>query len=158
MQKLSTLDEDLISQAIKLFRRHPHPSISAIERELRPGYAISAAIMNELEIRGVVSPINLDGSRIFFGDTADGLSAFKAYAAKIKAGVEPAAHWWRYLSHAKKREYLPGINISLLWGDLSKVEQTRLRTRYHRNLTALNELQEQFDQRRKFQFIPGCAP
>lgn len=136
--------EQLVEQAIELFRVHPHPSITAIERNLRPGYAVSAKVLEELEKRRVVSPILADGTRRFLGTGAAGLEQFKLLAAEMKLGLEPASHWYRRLSLTAKHKYLPGVDGALPWGDLSNSDRAKLRGRYHKNLENLALLQAQF--------------
>lgn len=136
--------ETLVDQAIELFRKHPHPSITAIERNLRPGYAVSAKVLNELENRRIVSEILPDGTRRFLGTGAHGIEQFKALAEELRFGLEPASHWFRHLSLTAKHKYLPGLDGALAWGDLSDADRARLRTRYHKNLNNLALLKAQF--------------
>lgn len=133
----------LLSQAIELFKRHPFPSISAVERELRPGYAIAAQLMAELERRGIVSAPYGNGQREYFGEGADGIAAFRVFAEKLRAGVEPAAHWWRNLTPSTQREYLPGGD-GQQWGDIAPADQVKLRARHWRNMDNLRKLERQF--------------
>lgn len=139
--------EALLNQAIELFKRHPFPSISTVQRELNPGYAIAAQIVDELQRRGIVSEIQTDGTRKYFGEGAAGKAAFIAFAAEIRAGTESAAHWWRNLGATERRKYLPGGEASQ-WGDLSGADKAKLRTRYHLNLQNLRNLENQFSYRK----------
>lgn len=136
--------ETLIDQAIELFRKHPHPSITAIERNLRPGYAVSAKILNELEKRRIVTPILPCGGRRFLGTGAHGIEEFRKFAEELRVGLEPASHWYRHLSLTAKHRYLPGVDGALAWGDLSDPDRVKLRSRYRKNLDNLALLQKQF--------------
>lgn len=139
--------QELVGKAIELFREHPHPSIAAVERNLRPGFAISAAIMVELEKRGVVSAPYGNGEREYFGTGADGITAFRAFAEKLRSGIEPAAHWWRNLTPSSQRTYLAGAD-GKRWGDLTDPDRVKLRARYFKNLDNLRKLERQFSYRK----------
>lgn len=136
--------ESLIDQAIELFKKHPHPSITAIERNLKPGYALSAKILNELEKRRIVTPMLADGTRRYLGTGAHGIEEFRKFAEELRAGIEPAAHWYRHLSLTAKHKYLPGVDGALAWGDLSDSDRAKMRRQYLKNLNNLTLLQKQF--------------
>lgn len=136
---------ELVAKAIELLARTGAPSIATIERELRAGYSASAAIMAELEKRGIVSsPIpGTNGERRFFGEGPAGRAAFLALAAELRAGTEPPAHWWHNLSEAAQRRYLPAGD-GLRWSELKDADRARLRLRYWKNLDQYRALQAQF--------------
>lgn len=123
------------------------PSIAAIDRRLSLGYSMAAKILSELQRRGVVSAVQADGARRYLGTGADGRRAFEALAAELNAGIEPAAHWWRRLSPAKRRAYLPGVNEAAQWADLSASDMARARSIHWRNKDKLTALAAEFDVR-----------
>lgn len=139
----------LIQQAIELMRRGMAPSISMVERELRPGYSTSARIIEELEKRGIVSSPQQNGSRQFFGEGIEGRAAFEAFAAELRAGVEPAAHWFRHLTPTARAKYLPGVGADVAFADLSAADQGKMRVRYWKNLEQMRALQAQFEHQYK---------
>lgn len=55
-QSEAALDEELIANAIAYLRAEGRASIALLQRRLRVGYSRGAAIMDELERRGVVGP------------------------------------------------------------------------------------------------------
>lgn len=134
----------LIDRAVSLFARGMHPGISTIQRELQPGYSVASAIMERLEAAGTVSAMQADGQRRYFGEGAQGRKAFEAFAVQLRAGVEPAAHWWKNLAPSARRKYLPGTNEAGDWCDLSTSDQGKMRIRYAKNLEAKRALDAQF--------------
>lgn len=125
--------EALIERALRHLKTDTPPSIAALDRRLVLGYSMAARILTELEARGVVSPVQADGARRFIGQGQEARRAFEALAAEINAGIEPAARWWRRLSPAKRRAYLPGIADAAQWADLSAADIARARSIYWRN-------------------------
>lgn len=148
MQSIINLDSPegaaLIGRAAALFARGMYPGISTIQRELQPGYSVATAILGRLEKAGMVSAIQADGQRRYFGEGAQGRKAFEAFAAELRAGIEPAAHWWKNLGPSARRKYLPGVNEAGDWCDLSAVDQGKMRLRFAKNLDAKRALDAQF--------------
>ena len=137
----------LVDRAHDLLKTNTMPSIAALDRRLSLGYSMAARILDELQRRGVVSAVQADGQRRYLGDGADGRRAFEALAAEINAGLEPAARWWRRLSPAKRRAYLPGVGEAAQWADLSAQDAARARSIYWRNRDKLTALATEFDVR-----------
>ena len=54
-------EDDLLEEAIELVKKHHHASTSFLQRKLRVGYPRAARIMDQLEERGIVSPLKDDG-------------------------------------------------------------------------------------------------
>lgn len=50
-------DEELINKAIEVVRQSQRASVSAIQRQLRIGYTRAARLMDQLEERGIVGPM-----------------------------------------------------------------------------------------------------
>lgn len=123
----------LVERAHDLLKSNTLPSISALDRRLSLGYSMAARILEELQRRGVVSAIQADGARRYLGEGAEGRRAFERLADELNAGIEPAAHWWRKLSPAKRRAYLPGINEGAQWAELSEADKARARSIFWRN-------------------------
>lgn len=137
---------ELIERAHEHLKSDTPPSISALDRRMRLGYAMAARILTELERRGVVSAVLPDGTgRRYLGEGDEGRRAFERLAAEINAGIEPAAHWWRRLSPTKRRAYLPGVDESAQWADLSERDKGRLRLVFARNREKLSALRVEFD-------------
>lgn len=124
---------ELIARASELLKTDTPPSISALDRRLRLGYGYAARILEELQARGVVSAVQADGDRRYLGEGEAGREAFKRLAAELNLGIEPAAHWFRRLSEAKRRVYLPGLKESAQWSDLSEADRGRARSIMWRN-------------------------
>lgn len=76
-----------------------------------------------------------------------GRSAFLALAAELRAGVEPAAHWWRNLGAEAQRAYL-AAGDGMAWGELSEADRAALRLRHRKNAENLAALSSQFAYRR----------
>lgn len=139
--------ESAVSAALCHLRADTPPSIPAIDRRLGLGYRVAAEVLRELQARGIVSAVQADGQRRYLGDGEAGREAFKRMAVELNAGIEPAAHWWRRLSPAKRRKYLPGINETAQWADLSASDMARARSIYWRNKERLKALCVEFDVR-----------
>jgi ribosomal protein S25 len=56
-------DEDLYQQAVKVIRAVKRASTSVLQRRLRIGYNRAAVLMDLLEDRGIVGPVNVAGPR-----------------------------------------------------------------------------------------------
>lgn len=123
----------VLDRAQQLLKTDTLPSIAALDRRLSLGYRMASAILSELQRRGIVSPVQADGARRYLGGGAEGRRAFEALAAELNAGIEPAAHWWRKLSPAKRRAYLPGINEAAQWAELSDFDKAHARSVFWRN-------------------------
>jgi hypothetical protein len=135
MQRFFATDEGaaLIERAHDLLKTNTLPSISALDRRLSLGYSMAARILVELQGRGIVSAVQADGARRYLGGGAEGRKAFRALAAELNAGIEPAAHWWRGLPGAKRRAYLPGIDEAAHWSELTPRDMARARSIFWRN-------------------------
>lgn len=105
---------------------------------------MASKILSELQQRGVVSAVQADGARRYLGGGAEGRRAFEALAAEINAGIEPAAHWWRRLSAARRRKYLPGINEAAQWSELSAQDKAAARSVFWRNKDKYIALRAEF--------------
>lgn len=123
----------VLDRAQQLLKTDTLPSIAALDRRLSLGYRMASSILSELQRRGIVSPVQADGARRYLGGGAEGRRAFEALAAELNAGIEPAAHWWRKLSPAKRRAYLPGVNEAAQWGELSDRDKALARSVFWRN-------------------------
>ena len=55
-------NDPLYDEAVKIVRAH-HPSISIVQRHLAIGYNRAARILEEMERKGVVSPMDKNGIR-----------------------------------------------------------------------------------------------
>lgn len=135
---------ELIERAHELLKTNTLPSIAAIDRRLSLGYSMAARILSELQRRGVVSEVQADGARRYLGAGAEGRRAFEALAAELNAGIEPAAHWWRGLSAAKRRAYLPGVSDEAQWADLSASDKARARSKFWTNKDKYAALRAEF--------------
>lgn len=61
-------DENLIEQCIEIIRSEQTASVALFQRRLRLGYARAAAIMDDLEKRGIVGPARgVEPREIFIG-------------------------------------------------------------------------------------------
>ncbi|MFQ5812724.1 MAG: DNA translocase FtsK 4TM domain-containing protein [Anaerolineae bacterium] len=68
-------EDELLGEAIEIVKRYNHASTSFLQRKLRVGYPRAARIMDQLEARGIVSPLKDDGrSREVLISTPDELS------------------------------------------------------------------------------------
>ncbi len=123
----------VLDRAQQLLKTDTLPSIAALDRRLSLGYRMASSILSELQRRGIVSPVQADGARRYLGGGAEGRRAFEALAAELNAGIEPAAHWWRKLSPAKRRAYLPGIREAAQWAELSDFDKSQARSIFWRN-------------------------
>lgn len=144
--------ERVYRDAVKLFETHP-PSISTIERNLRPGCFVAARVMARMEAEKLVSEPVRDGTRQWFGKGAKGRAAFEAYAEKLRAGIEPSAHWWKNLTQPQRERVLPGAGAS--FSDLSRRDAATVRAAYWRAKDRLRALQKQFEHEHGWAFIAG---
>ncbi|GAC1636094.1 MAG: hypothetical protein NVS4B2_24110 [Chloroflexota bacterium] len=55
------VDDELLQEATNAVREYQHASVSLLQRRLKVGYARAARLMDQLEARGVVGPV--DGSK-----------------------------------------------------------------------------------------------
>jgi S-DNA-T family DNA segregation ATPase FtsK/SpoIIIE len=55
---IDPLFEEVVAESIEVIRETGRASTSALQRRLRIGYILAARIMDELEKRGIVGPIN----------------------------------------------------------------------------------------------------
>lgn len=69
---ISDDSDDLIEEAIKLVRQEGHASTSRLQRKLRIGFPRAARLMDELEERGVVGPVESGGREreVLFDETS----------------------------------------------------------------------------------------
>jgi DNA-binding MarR family transcriptional regulator len=135
----------LFERAHNLLKTNTLPSIAALARRLDIGYGESARVLAELERAGIVSAVQADGERRYLGEGAEGRRAFEALAAELNAGIEPAAHWWRRLSPAKRRAYLPGIAEAAQWAELSETDKAKARSVFWRNKDKYAALRAEFE-------------
>lgn len=135
---------EILALAIESLKADTPPSIQAIDRRLSLGYRMAADVLCELARRGIVSAVQADGCRRYLGEGEAGREAFKKLAAELNAGLEPAAHWWRKLSPAKRRFYLPGVDERANWADLSPGDMVRARSVYWRNKDKFAALYAEF--------------
>ncbi|BBB48190.1 FtsK/SpoIIIE family DNA translocase [Pelolinea submarina] len=70
--------DDLIEEAIKLVRQEGHTSTSRLQRKLRIGFPRAARLMDELEERGIVGPVESGGREreVLFDDPPDEPEAY----------------------------------------------------------------------------------
>jgi S-DNA-T family DNA segregation ATPase FtsK/SpoIIIE len=70
---ISDDSDDLIEEAIKLVRQEGHASTSRLQRKLRIGFPRAARLMDELEERGVVGPVESGGREreVLYDETPD---------------------------------------------------------------------------------------
>jgi S-DNA-T family DNA segregation ATPase FtsK/SpoIIIE len=70
--------DDLIEEAIKLVRQEGHTSTSRLQRKLRIGFPRAARLMDELEERGIVGPVESGGREreVLFDDSPDEPEAY----------------------------------------------------------------------------------
>ena len=70
--------DDLIEEAIKLVRQEGHTSTSRLQRKLRIGFPRAARLMDELEERGIVGPVESGGREreVLFDDPPDESEAY----------------------------------------------------------------------------------
>lgn len=123
--------DSLVDQAAALFAEIPYPSITAIERYLRPGYRAAADCMAELEARGIVSAPDESGLRQYRGPKKDGVAGFREIARKIGAVMEPAGRWWENLPTFEQREYAKKAGARWIpWGDMDERERRNIRHQY----------------------------
>jgi DNA segregation ATPase FtsK/SpoIIIE-like protein len=54
---------DLYEQAVRIVTAKGHASISGVQRRLKIGYNRAARLIEEMEVRGVVGPLQPNGSR-----------------------------------------------------------------------------------------------
>jgi S-DNA-T family DNA segregation ATPase FtsK/SpoIIIE len=67
--------DELLEEAIELVKKHNHASASFLQRKLRVGYPRASRIMDQLEERGIISPLQDDGrSREVLISTTDELT------------------------------------------------------------------------------------
>lgn len=135
----------LVADAVAVFSRGVSPSISAIERNLRPGYKIAADVIAECEARGIVSPARSDGTRDFLaGEVEPGRAQFEALKTRIGAR-EPASRWFDGLPMWEQREV--AIKIGVPWvpfGDMRSDDRERVRVAYRKARALWERLNRQF--------------
>jgi recombination associated protein RdgC len=61
--------DDLYERALAVVREHKRPSISLVQRHLQIGYNRAASLLEDMEKRGVVSPMNGSGQRHLLSTT-----------------------------------------------------------------------------------------
>lgn len=134
----------IIERAHDHLKKDTYPSIAALDRRLSLGYSMASKILYELERRGIVSAVQTDGARRYLGEGAEARRAYEALAAEINAGLSPVARWWRGLSPAKRRGYLPGVDESAQWSDLSARDAAKATSIYWRNKDKYSALRAEF--------------
>ncbi|WYX32815.1 DNA translocase FtsK [Achromobacter denitrificans] len=55
--------DPLYTEAVMVVRKHRRPSISLIQRHLRIGYNRAAHLLESMELAGLVTPMQSNGSR-----------------------------------------------------------------------------------------------
>lgn len=55
--------DPLYDRAVELVRAHKRPSVSLVQRHLQVGYNRAARLLDEMEAKGVVSPMGAAGER-----------------------------------------------------------------------------------------------
>ena len=79
-------EDELLEEAIEMVKRYHRASASFLQRKLRIGYPRAARIIDQLEERGIVSPLKDDGrSREVLVSVPDDTSA----ELSVEASVEP---------------------------------------------------------------------
>ncbi len=87
-EELMEADEvdELLAEAIELVKQHNHASASFLQRKLHVGYPRASRIIDQLEERGIISPLKDDGrSRDVLISTPDDTSP----DVTVEASVEP---------------------------------------------------------------------
>ena len=64
VERASNAADDLYQDAVKVVMEAGKASISAIQRHLQIGYNRAAKLLDQMELQGVVSPVNSSGQRV----------------------------------------------------------------------------------------------
>jgi S-DNA-T family DNA segregation ATPase FtsK/SpoIIIE len=79
-------EDELLSEAIELVKKHNRASASFLQRKLRIGYPRASRIIDQLEERGIIGPLGDDGrSREVLVSITDETSS----DVTVEASVEP---------------------------------------------------------------------
>lgn len=57
-------EDPMLSQAIDIVKKHKKPSISLVQRHLKIGYNRAARLLEAMESKGVVTPMDAEGKRV----------------------------------------------------------------------------------------------
>lgn len=85
-------DDPLYDDAVRVVREQDRPSISNVQRHLKIGYNRAARLLEEMERKGVVSPMGSDGIRTMMAESPARVERVPAsYIEGHRDGMERAA-------------------------------------------------------------------